>query len=88
MTHTLAVTHNDTISEIQRAYSNYSYDELVHAQQCGLISMIDFIVAQKDQFEEFKIFLSDKGLTYFSDVEVRSFLEKYENSLMDYMQED
>lgn len=83
----LALADVRTISQIQQRYEGYSYDELVQQHQNAQISMIDFIVAQQELFEEFNDYLSRKGVISFTDKQVLEFLREYESTIMDYMQQ-
>lgn len=74
--------------DIQQKYAGLSYEELIETAQKENMSNLVFIIAQKKLFQEFKDFLSDRGMDSYDEETAVLFLEEKEIRMMNLMEDD
>lgn len=74
--------------DIQQKYAGLSYEELIETVQKENMSNLVFIIAQKKLFQEFKDFLSDRGMDSYDEETAVLFLEEKEIRMMNLMEDE
>lgn len=74
--------------DIQQKYAGLSYEELIETAQKENMSNLVFIIAQKKLFQEFKDFLSDRGMDSYDEETAVLFLEEKEIRMMNLMEDE
>lgn len=74
--------------DIQQKYAGLPYEELIETAQKENMSNLIFIIAQKKLFQEFKDFLSDRGMDSYDEETAVLFLEEKETRMMNLMEDE